>query len=274
MNTSRVIAESAGPIVTLTLHRPEVHNAFDEAMIADLTDALHRQSADAGVRVIVLTGAGASFCAGADLDWMRRVARYSREENVEDARKLQGLFAAIAESPKVTIARVNGAALGGGAGVVAACDIAIAVDSAKIGFTEVRLGLAPAVISPYVLRKIGYGAASALFLTGDRITASEALQIGLLNRVVPPSEMDQAVDKVAGSVLQASSHAIAETKRLLRDVAHCPASESAERTVSCIADLRASEEGREGIRAFLEKRRPSYANEQKEAGIVPNTGNR
>ncbi len=261
MEYQRILVDRAGPVATVTLNRPEVHNAFDEAMIAELTHAVAELSADSGIRAIIVTGAGPSFCAGADLDWMRRMAAYSRDENLADARKLQRLFAAIAESPKVTIARVNGSALGGGAGLVAVCDIAVAVDSAKLGFTEVRLGLAPAVISPYVVRRIGLGAAGALFLTGDRIPAEEAMRIGLLQRIVPPEDLDSAVQRVVDSVLQSGPEAVAATKSLLQEVMAKFQADTAEATVECIAELRASAEGQEGVRAFLEKREPTFADD-------------
>jgi methylglutaconyl-CoA hydratase len=256
MDTQRILVER-GSAARVTLNRPEIHNAFDEAMISDLTTAFRSLSSDSAIRAIVLTGAGASFSAGADLDWMRRMAAYSREENLADAHALGDLFRTIWECPKVTVARVNGAALGGGAGLAAVCDVAVAADSAKFGFTEVRLGLAPAVISPYVVRKVGDGSARALFLTGDRIPASEALRIGLVNRVAPLDALDSAVSEVTDSVMRSGPNAIAETKRLLREIEGTP--ESAALTEACIADLRAHEEGQEGIRAFLEKRTPAFS---------------
>ena len=258
MDYKRILVESQGPIATITLNRPEAHNAFDEVMITEITGAVTELSVVSHVRAIALTGAGGSFCAGADLDWMRRVAGFTREENLADALNLQRMFASIAESPKVTIARVNGAALGGGAGLVAVCDIAIAVDFAKLGFTEVRLGLAPAVIAPFVIERIGPGAARALFVTGDRISAEEAQRIGLIHSVASASDLDAVVSRITGSVLASGPHAISETKRLLREINGKTPAESAESTVACIADLRAGEEGQEGIRAFLEKRTPSF----------------
>ena len=258
MENERIVVIQTGAVATVTLNRPEVHNAFDEVMIAELIQAITVLSADSGNRVIVLTGAGPSFCAGADLDWMRRMAAYTREENLADARKLQRLFESIAESPKVTIARVNGPALGGGAGLVAVCDVALAVEPAVFGFTEVRLGLAPAVISPFVVQKIGQGAARRLFLTGGRIPAPEALRIGLVHRVVSEGELDAAVAETTNSVLQSGPNAIAATKRLLQAIAPMNPAASAEVTVDCIADLRSSSEGQEGVRAFLEKRKPNF----------------
>jgi methylglutaconyl-CoA hydratase len=256
--SERLLITSNVAIATVTLNRPELHNAFDEALIGELTDTFTRLGADPEIRVIVVTGAGSSFCAGADLDWMRRMAGYSRAENVEDARTLQRMFAAIYDCPKVTIARVNGAAMGGGAGLVAACDIAIAAEEAKFGFTEVRLGLAPAVISPYVLQKIGPGAARALFVTGERFDAEEARRIGLVQAVVPADDLDTVVEEKGKQVLQAGPQAIAASKQLLRDIADKTPAEAADRTVHAIADLRVGSEGQEGIRAFLEKRKPDF----------------
>ena len=261
MDTVRILVERAA-VARITLNRPEIHNAFDETMISELTESIRNLGGDSATRIIVITGAGASFCAGADLDWMRRMAAYSREENLADAHALGELFRTIWECPKVTIARVNGSALGGGAGLAAVCDVAVAADSAKLGFTEVRLGLAPAVISPYVVRKVGDGAARALFLTGDRIPASEALRIGLVNRVVSSDDLDAAVGSLADSVLRSGPHAIKETKRLLRDLENSTAADSATLTESCIAELRAGTEGQEGVRAFLEKRPPSFSVEE------------
>lgn len=256
--SERLLLTAASSVATVTLNRPELHNAFDEALIVELTHAFTRLSADPEIRVIVVTGVGSSFCAGADLDWMRRMAGYSRAENVEDARTLQRMFAAIYDCPKVTIARVNGAAMGGGAGLVAVCDIAIATEEAKFGFTEVRLGLAPAVISPYVVQKIGLGAARALFVTGERLDAEEARRIGLVQAVVPADELDAAVEEKGKRALQAGPQAVAASKQLLRDIAGKTPVEAGDRTVHTIADLRVGPEGQEGIRAFLEKRKPDF----------------
>lgn len=256
-----ILVESNGGVARVTLNRPEVHNAFNETLIAEMTDAFTGISADGGVRAVVIRGAGKSFCAGADLDWMRRTAGYSPEENLEDARALQRMFAAIAHCPKATIAAVGGAAIGGGAGLVAVCDIAIATDAAVFALSEVRLGLVPAVVGPYVLQKVGIGAARALFVSGERFGADEALRIGLVQRVVPsaPGELDAAVEHKVKLLADAGPNAVAAAKQLLRDIAPLSPDDAAELTAQCIARLRAGDEGREGIRAFLEKRKPRFS---------------
>ncbi|HZT42496.1 MAG TPA: enoyl-CoA hydratase/isomerase family protein [Chthonomonadaceae bacterium] len=259
MNPTRLLVDQRQAVVTITLNRPDLHNALDEILIEELTGVFTQSGSDPGVRAIVLKGAGPSFCAGGDLNWMTRVAQYSHAENLADARELQQLFNAIAECPKVTIAQVHGAAMGGGVGLVAVCDIAIAAADTKFAFSEVRIGLAPAVIAPYVIEKIGYGAARALFVTGERFGADEALRIGLVQQVVPADELEAAVQRKAESVLQTGPEAVAAAKRLLRDIEGKTPPEAAEATVACIAALRASPEGQEGIRAFLEKRKPDFS---------------
>lgn len=254
-------AELTNAVFTITLTRPERHNAFDETLIAEVTDAVTWANVSPHVRVIVLKGEGASFCSGADLNWMKRVADYSLEENEADARLMQVMFEAIANSPKAVIVRVQGAAIGGGAGLVAASDIAIASDDAKFAFSEVRLGIAPAVIAPYVLRKIGVGAARSLFLTGERFSAAEAYRLGLVQGVVPADALDDAVDEKIFALLQCSPAAITRIKRLVDDVAFQELSHVAPMTVRAIAELRVSAEGQEGIKSFLEKCKPNYAAE-------------
>jgi methylglutaconyl-CoA hydratase len=245
-------------IATITLDRPETHNAFDDALIAALTAGLDSASNDKSVRAIVLRGNGPSFCAGADLAWMQRMAGYTREQNLNDAWNLQRLFSTISSSPKATIARVHGAAIGGGAGLVAACDIAIAADGAVFAFSEARLGLAPAVIAPYVIRKVGPGAARALFVTAERFMAETALRIGLIQRIAPARDLDAAVCETAARVKETGPIAIAAIKELVDRVSVMPPQAAARATVECIADLRVSPEGQEGISAFLGKRRPEF----------------
>lgn len=259
MNYTCLVLENGGPAVRVTLNRPDVHNAFDETLIAELTDCFARLNDDPAARVIVLAGAGASFCAGADLGWMGRMAGYTRDENRADAQALQRMFAAIAHCSKVTIARVHGAAIGGGAGLAAVCDIAVAAHEATFALSEVRLGLVPAVIAPYVMEKIGAGAARALFLTGERFPAQEALRLGLVQRVVPTDELDATIADTIALARQAGPNAVATAKQLLRDIAGKTPDEAAAITVECIADVRVGREAQEGIRSFLEKRKPSFA---------------
>jgi methylglutaconyl-CoA hydratase len=246
-------------VVRVTLNRPDVHNAFDDRLIAELTQALSRLGEDEAVRALVLTGAGKSFSAGADLNWMRRMAEYSDEENLADARALARLMQTLNELPKPTVARVNGAALGGGTGLVACCDIAVASDKASFGTTEARLGIIPAVIGPYVIAAIGPRQARRLMLTGERIPAMEAARIGLVHEVVPAEGLDAAVEVVLESLLKCGPNAIAAAKGLVRDLTGRPITgEIVDHTAQRIARLRATAEAREGIAAFLEKRRPAW----------------
>jgi methylglutaconyl-CoA hydratase len=258
MTYSNLLVTIEGGAATVKLNRPERHNAFDETMIAELTDAFVKLNRDDAVRAIILDGEGDSFCAGADLEWMGKMAGFSREQNLEDARALQRMFATIDASPKPTIARVHGAAYGGGAGLVAVCDVSLAGKDAKFGFTEARLGIVPAVIAPYVVRKVGLGAAQALFVTGERFGPDVALRVGLVQEV-EAFDLAGAVQKRVNAILQCGPKAIAEIKRLLRSIEGRAADQVAEETTSCIAELRVSPEGQEGIRAFLEKRNPSWS---------------
>jgi methylglutaconyl-CoA hydratase len=236
-----------------------VHNAFDDRLIAELTQALESLGEDDGVRAVVLTGAGKSFSAGADLNWMRRMAGYSDEENLADARALARLMQTLNELPKPTVARVNGAALGGGTGLVACCDIAIASDKASFGTTEARLGIIPAVIGPYVIAAIGPRQAKRLMLTGERIPASEAARIGLVHEVAPAEGLDAAINAVLDDLLRCGPKAIAAAKRLVRDLTGRPiTAEIVDDMAQRIAQLRATAEARDGIVAFLEKRRPAW----------------
>jgi methylglutaconyl-CoA hydratase len=248
-------------VATLTLARPAVHNAFDDALIAELTDALRELEDDARVRVVVLTGDGASFSAGADLGWMRRMAQASEKDNRKDARQLAKLMRTLDHLDKPTIARVNGAAFGGGVGLVACCDIAIGVDSAKFGLTETRLGLVPAVISPYVVDAIGARHARRLFLTADIFDAAEAMRIGLLHRAVAAKQLDAAVQAEIDRLLGVGPVATLEAKRLVHRIAHSDAKQRRaldEENADLIARLRVSEEGQEGLNAFFGKRKPGW----------------
>jgi methylglutaconyl-CoA hydratase len=243
----------------ITLNRPQIHNAFDDRLIAELAMELTKLTADAAVRAIVLTGSGKSFSAGADLNWMRRTASYTQAQNLADARALAKLMATLNELPKPTIARVNGPALGGGTGLVACCDIVVASAEAVFGTTEVRLGLIPSVIGPYVLAAIGARQSRRLMLTGERITAAEAARIGLVHQVVEPGELDGAIETVLGHLLRGGPDALVAAKRLIRDlvgrpIGHDLIADTAER----IAALRVTPETREGIAAFLAKRPASW----------------
>ena len=251
--------ERTGATVTLWLNRPALHNAFDDALIAGLTDALQALGRDPTVRAVVLEGAGASFSAGADLNWMRGMAAASEEANREDSLRLARLMRTLDELPKPTIARVQGAAFGGGVGLVACCDIAIGVPEAKFGLTESRLGLRPAVISPYVINAIGARNARRYFATAEIFDAAEAQRIGLLHDVVAADELDAAVDRQIALLLKAAPFASADAKRLVREVAAATDRDRLDHdNAALIAALRVSPEGQEGLGAFLDKRRASW----------------
>ncbi|MGE3955210.1 MAG: enoyl-CoA hydratase-related protein [Vicinamibacterales bacterium] len=250
----------AGAVERLTLNRPDVRNAFNDAMIAELTDWAAAIAAAPGVRAVVIGGAGPTFCAGADLAWMARTVDYTEAENVADAERASRMFGAIDRLPVPVIGRVQGAALGGGAGLCAVCDVVVADEHATFGFTEVKLGIIPAVISPFVLAKIGRSAARELFLTGRRFTAGHALDIGLVHTVVPATDLDAAVDAVLREVLAAGRDAIAAAKQLIADVWEAESPEQARSmTARALAARRVSSEGQEGLRAFLGKRKPTWS---------------
>jgi methylglutaconyl-CoA hydratase len=246
-------------VVWLTLDRPEIHNAFDDRLIVELTAELARLGADDAVRVVVLTGAGRSFSAGADLNWMRRTATYGEAENLADARALARLMQTLNELAKPTVARVDGAALGGGTGLVACCDIVVASQRAVFGTTEVRLGLIPSVIGPYVLAALGPRHARRLMLTGERISAAEAARLGLVHEVVTAEQLDAAVERVVAELLKGGPAALTAAKRLIGDLAGRPIGpDLIDDTAQRIAALRATPEAREGVGAFLEKRTPGW----------------
>jgi len=247
-----------GPALHVQFNRPEKHNALDGGLIAETTAAFRSVRPGAGVRAVVLSGAGVSFCAGADLDWMRRAATFTEADNIEDAKLLGRLLAAIADCPVPTVARVQGAALGGGAGLVACCDVVVAAATARFGFTEAKLGLLPAVISPYVLQKIGAGHARALFSVAERFDSQRALMMGLVHHVAPVETLDKTVFSVVEQLRTSAPNASGEARALIRDVLALPPEAQLEHTARTIARLRASDEGREGIAAFLEQRSPSW----------------
>jgi methylglutaconyl-CoA hydratase len=244
---------------TITLNRPDVRNAFNDEVIFELTKAFHDLGGRADVRCIVLAGNGPAFCAGADLNWMRRMASYTHRENFADAAALAEMLRAIYHCPKPTIARVHGDTYAGGMGLVAACDIAVAAEQAQFCLSEVKLGLIPATISPYVVRAMGARAAHRYFLTAERFGAAEALRIGFVHQVVRASELDRAVAAIADTLIQAGPQAVSLCKQLVHEVAEQEITpELIASTVRSIADIRVSPEGREGIQAFLDKRKPEW----------------
>jgi len=247
-------------VAMLTLNRPERHNAFDDALIAELSAAIDQMAADPAVRVLVISSSGKSFCAGADLNWMKRAAGYSNEESLRDARALAEMLRKLAQCPKPTIARVQGPAYGGGVGLVACCDVAIATFDAEFSLTEVRLGLIPAVISPHVIAAIGERYARRYMLTAERFSAAEAYRIGLLHEMVSDdTALDEALGEIIDALRKNGPRALAECKQLITAVAWKPLSPAVlEDTAQRITRLRASEEGREGMSAFLEKRKPGW----------------
>jgi len=254
-----LLVERKDGIGRITLNRPEVRNAFDEALIAALAKAFAELDVDTGVRAVVLTGNGPAFCAGAALNWIKRMAGYGYDENMRDARALADMLAALDRMAKPTIARVHGPAFAGGTGLVAACDIAVGTPEAKFSFSEAKLGLSPATISPYVLRAIGSRAASRYFLTAEVFGGKEALRIGLLSALVPAAELDAFIGQLLDHLLAGGAAAHARIKELVRDVAGRPIDDKMKaETARRIAEIRASPEGKEGIASFLEKRKPSW----------------
>jgi methylglutaconyl-CoA hydratase len=249
--------ERRGAVATVLLRRPEVRNAFNEVVIEDLTQAF--RSIEGGVRVVVLSGEGPVFCAGADVQWMRKSKDYTVTQNARDARAMAEMLRTIDECPRPVIGRVQGAALGGGSGLVACCDIVVAAEGTQFGFTEVRLGIVPANISTFVLPKIGARAARRYFLTGERFDAGEALRIGLIHEVVKPEFLDARVETVAQEVLRCGPRAVAIAKELIRKGASLPRDRAIDHMVRTIARVRVSPEGQEGLAAFLEKRAPRWS---------------
>ena len=248
----------ADGVARVTLNRPDVRNAFNANVIAELRAAFERIAAADDVRVVVLAGEGKVFCGGADVNWMRESLDLSFEANAIDAERMSDMFRAIDNCPRPVIARIQGAALGGGAGLAAACDIAIAADDAAFGFTEVKLGILPAVISPFVLAKIGPSHARALFVTGERFDAARAMQIGLVHEVVPADLLDASVDRCVGEIRSAGPYAVSAAKLLIRRVLDATYEQSRAITTRAIADQRISPEGQEGLRAFLERRKANF----------------
>lgn len=260
MAYQHLLAERQGAVERLTLNRPEVRNAFNDAMIAELSAWAASLAADRSIRAVVIAGAGPTFCAGADLTWMARTVDYSEAENIEDAERASAMFDTINRLPVPVIGRVHGAALGGGAGLAAVCDVVVAEEHALFGFTEVKLGIIPAVISPFLLAKIGRSAARELFLTGRRFSAAHALDIGLVHTTVAPDQLDAAVDAVVREVLSAGPEAVAAAKQLIADVWGAGSLDEAKQlSARALAARRVSAEGQDGLRAFLAKRKPGWS---------------
>ena len=253
-----LLTKREGPVEYVTLNRPEVRNAFNDDMIVEMTRWAEGVHSDPDVRVAVLAGAGTVFSAGGDLAWMAKMAGYTRDENLRDAECLARMYERLDTLPVPLIGRVQGAALGGGSGLAAICDVVVAARDAVFGFTEVRLGILPGVISPYVLAKIGRSAARELFLTGARFSADRAKEIGLVHAVVDATDLDEAVRGYVNDFLGCGPRAITATKALIARVADRPPTDVVTITAQAIAAVRTSEEGQEGLRAFLEKRRAAW----------------
>jgi methylglutaconyl-CoA hydratase len=249
----------SGAIATITLDRPEVRNAFNDELIPLLTQAFRDLGSREEVRCIVLAAKGPAFCAGADLNWMKRMADYTREENLADAGALAEMLRTVYECPKPTIAKVQGDVYAGGTGLVAACDIAVAMDTAHFCLSETRLGLIPATISPYVIRAMGARAAHRYFLSAERFTAVEAHRIGFVHEVVHSGQLEAKVSEIATALANCGPAAVRACKKLVQDVAGQPITpELVAMTVAGIADIRATPEGREGVQSFLQKRKPNW----------------
>jgi len=259
MNYSTLEVISHHRVAVVWMNRATVRNAFDETSIAELTTAFRELGADADIRAIVLAGRGPAFCAGADLSWMKRIAGFSHDENRADALKLATMLRTIHDCPKPVIARVHGDAYAGGVGLAAVCDIAVAAIEANFCLSETKLGLIPATIGPYVVRAMGVNAARRYFLTAEKFNAAEAYRIGLVHELAPLDELDGTINAMLGTLLQTSGHAVAEAKSLVRELAVRPLDDSVmDYTAARIADIRASDDGREGVRAFLEKRKARW----------------
>jgi methylglutaconyl-CoA hydratase len=255
-----LLVQKQDGVARVTLNRPELRNAFDDALIARLTEAFADIAGDASVRVMVLAGSGSAFCAGADLNWMKRMSSYGYDENLADARALASMLADLDRMPKPTIARVHGPVFAGGTGLIAACDIAVGTPEARMCLSEAKLGLSPATISPYVVRSMGEKMARRYFLTAEIFEADEAYRIGMLSAIVPSEALDATVDGLVKHLLGGGAEAHAKIKDLIRAVAGRPVDEALVLdTAQRIAEIRGSPEGKEGIASFLQKRKPSWA---------------
>lgn len=250
--------ETNNRIARITFSRPEVHNAFHSGVIKEMRQVFAEIAMNTDIRAVVITGEGKSFCAGADLNWMKAVAEYKFDQNLTESNELAELFNDMYTCTRPIIGRINGAAIGGGAGFVAVCDIAVGAQSAVVSFSEVKIGLVPACIGPYVIKKIGEGRARELFITGERLTADRAKEVGLLNTVVPDADLDKAINALVQQILTSGPNAISMAKELVSKVPAMNAAEYKPFTAEMIAKLRNSAEGQEGMAAFLAKRKPHW----------------
>ena len=259
MNYQTLTVQTESRVATLTLDRPDVRNAFNETTIAEITQAFRELGQNADIRAIVLAANGPAFCAGADLNWMKKMAGYTHEENRADAAQLAEMLRTIYACPKPVVAKVQGDCYAGGMGLVAACDMAVAVDASNFCLSEVKLGLIPATISPYVIRSMGEHAARRYFLTAERFSAQEALRIGFVHAVVAADALDATVGDIVKALVSNSPNAVKQAKRLVQDVAGKALTDALiADTAERIADIRSSDEGKEGVRSFLEKRKPGW----------------
>ncbi|EMR73560.1 enoyl-CoA hydratase/carnithine racemase [Thermoplasmatales archaeon SCGC AB-539-N05] len=245
-------------VTTVAFNRPEVHNAMNEKLMKELTSCFKKLSQDDDTRIIILTGNGKSFCAGADLNWMKSISKYSKEENIQDSGFLLNLYETIYTCPKTVIGRINGHAFGGGVGLIAVCDITIAIPSLKFAFSETKLGIIPSVISTYIVRRIGLSNMRRLFITGERFNSDYAKEIGLIDYVVPEEEFDLKIQEYVDQIHSSGPNAIIEVKNLVNKCQKMDVEEYKKYTVEKIAELRVSTEGQEGVNAFLEKRKTKW----------------
>jgi len=262
MNYTTVKYRKDGPIGRVSFCRPEIHNAFNGTVIKEMSHLFGELAKDDDLRVVLLTGEGKSFCAGADLNWMREVISQSFEENLAESNALADLFYQIYTFRRPVVGRINGAAIGGGTGFVAVCDIAIAARSARFSFSEVKIGVVPACIGPYVIRKMGEGKARELFITGERMSADRAFEVGLVNKVVDDDQLDGEVDNLVQTILTSGPEAVAMAKKLVGEVPLMSPDKFKPFTAEMIARLRVSDEGQEGMDAFLNKRKPNWVTEE------------
>jgi methylglutaconyl-CoA hydratase len=259
MNYETVSIEKDNHIFRISLNRPEVRNAFNDTMIAELTDVFEQIRRQKAIRVVILEGTGKVFCAGADIHWMQKMIGFTFEDNLRDAIKLANLLEAMYNCTRPIVAKVQGAAIGGGTGLVAVADIAIASEDTIFSFSEVRIGLVPACISPYVIKKVGEAHSAEFFITGERLTAQRMYEAGLVSRVVPEEDLDDELDRIVATLLRSGPKAVQMCKELVRRVPGMPMAEMKSYTARAIAELRVSDEGQEGMKAFFEKRKPKWA---------------